>query len=162
MIENCSLSFSALGTLRKPLSTLVLHFNEYSSNVSSQPSEAAFLASLMPEYNYHQFSIPLIATPSNFHNLEKMYSQIPNVQIRPLRLQPRHLNISAMLSLMSMGKNDSVPLYMAQVTKVLREMAINSGGSFDYFDFRKRLNELTLDRSQTLFLDKKMNFSACQ
>lgn len=159
IIENCSLSFSALGTLRKPLSTLVLHFNEYSSNVSSQPSEAAFLASLMPEYNSHQLSIPVsvLATPSNFHNLEKMYSQIPNVQIRPLRLQPRHLNISAMLSLMSMGKNDSVPLYMAQVTKVLREMAINSGGSFDYFGFRARLNALPLDRSQTIFLDQRLD-----
>ena len=153
------MSFSALGTLRKPLSTLVLHFNEYSSNVSSQPSEAAFLASLMPEYNSHQLSIPVsvLATPSNFHNLEKMYSQIPNVQIRPLRLQPRHLNISAMLSLMSMGKNDSVPLYMAQVTKVLREMAINSGGSFDYFGFRARLNALPLDRSQTIFLDQRLD-----
>jgi hypothetical protein len=159
VIENCSLSFSALGTLRKPLSTLVLHFNEYSSNVSSQPSEAAFLASLMPEYNSHQLSIPVsvLASPSNFHNLEKMYSQIPNVQIRPLRLQPRHLNISTMLSLMCLGKNDSVPLYMAQVTKVLREMAIHSKGSFDYLEFRARLNALPLDRLQTFFLDQRLD-----
>jgi len=86
-----------------------------------------------------------------------MYSQIPNVQIRPLRLQPRHLNISTMLSLMSLGKNDTVPLYMAQVTKVLREMAIHSRGSFDYLEFRARLDALPLDRLQTFFLDQRLD-----
>ncbi|KAF9894787.1 hypothetical protein FE257_004408 [Aspergillus nanangensis] len=159
MIENCSLAFPALGSLKKPVSTLVLNYNEYSSNASSQPSEAAFLASIMPEYSTKQQSIPVrvLVSPTNFHNLGKMYSQIPNVTVQPFRLHPRHLNISMMLSLMSMGKGDSMPLYMAQVTRVLREMAIESGGHFDYAGFRRRLNDLRLDRAQTPFLFQRLD-----
>jgi hypothetical protein len=157
--ENCSLNFPALGPLKKPLSTLVLHYNEYSSNVSSQPSEAAFLSSTIAEYSSQLQSIPVtvLVTPSNFHNLSKMYSQIPNLQVRPFRLQPHHLNISTMLSLMSLGKNDVMPLYMAQVTRVLREMAMDNVGPFNYLAFRARLNALRLDRAQTAFLDQRLN-----
>ncbi|RAO67845.1 uncharacterized protein BHQ10_003857 [Talaromyces amestolkiae] len=160
IIENCSLPFPALGVLKKPLSTLVLHYNEYSSNVSNQPSEAAFLASTMPEYSkkFHK-SIPVrvLTSPSNFHNLEKMYSQIPSVSVHPFRLQPHHLNIATMLSLMSMGKKDSKPLYMAQLTRILREMALTNKGRFNYFDFRQRLKDLRLDRTQTPFLEQRLD-----
>ncbi|KAA8647683.1 uncharacterized protein ATNIH1004_006377 [Aspergillus tanneri] len=147
-----------IGNLRKSVSTLVLHFNEYSSTVSSQPSEAAFLASVMPEYTKQQ-PIPLrvLVSPTNFHNLAKMYSQIPNVQVQVFKIQPRHLNISMMLSLMSVSQNDGMPLYMAQVTRVLREMAMESGGHFDYSDFRNRLSALRLDRAQTPFLYQRLD-----
>lgn len=159
-LENCSLPFPALGVLKKPLSTLVLHYNEYSSNVSNQPSEAAFLASTMPEYSkkFHK-SIPVrvLTSPSNFHNLEQMYSQIPSVSVHPFRLQPRHLNIATMLSLMSMGKKDSKPLYMAQLTRILREMALTNKGRFNYFEFRQRLKDLRLDRTQTPFLEQRLD-----
>ncbi|OKL56110.1 hypothetical protein UA08_08679 [Talaromyces atroroseus] len=158
--ENCSLPIPSLGILKKPLSTLVLHYNEYSSNVSNQPSEAAFLASTMPEFGgSYKKSIPVrvLTSPSNFHNLEKMYSQIPSVSVQPFRLQPRHLNIATMLSLMSMGKKDSMPLYMAQLTRVLREMALTNQGRFNYFEFRKRLKDLHLDRSQTPFLEQRLD-----
>lgn len=138
----------------------MLHYNEYSSNVSSQPSEAAFLASIMPEYkkNYKK-SIPVkvLTSPSNFYNLEKMYSQIPNVNVCPFLLQPQHLNIATMLSLMSMGKKDSMPLYMAQLTRILREMALTNKGYFNYFEFRKRVRDLRLDRSQTPFLEQRLD-----
>ncbi|KAK1139247.1 hypothetical protein N8T08_001177 [Aspergillus melleus] len=158
MIENCSLSFPALGNLKKPLSTLVLQYNEYSSNLSSQPSETAFLSSIIPQYMSFQKPIPVrvLVSPSNFHNLQRMYSQIPNVEVRPFRLKPHHLSTSMMLSLMSMGKNDSMPLYMGQLTKILREMAMENKGSFDYLDFRKRLSALRLDRTQTPFLEQRL------
>lgn len=159
ILENCSLPFPQLGTLKRPLSSLVIHFNEYSSNVSSQPCETAFLASTLPEYSSQRFSIPVtvLVSPSNFANLQRMYSQIPNVKIRPFQLQPRHLSIGTMLSLMSLNKNDSMPLYMAQITRVLREMAMEAGGDFNYFEFRKRLKNLKLDGSQTTFLDQRLD-----
>ncbi|KAH1353851.1 hypothetical protein KXV31_004570 [Aspergillus fumigatus] len=137
---------TSLGSLTRSISTLVLQFNEYSSSVSSQPSEAAFLASVMPEYAQQQ-RIPLrvLVSPTNFHNLAKMYSQIPNVQAQAFRIQPRHLN------------NDGMPLYMVQVARVLREMAMESGGCFDYLDFRERLSALHLDRAQTPFLHQRLD-----
>lgn len=148
----------ALGNLRRPVSTLVLHFNEYSSTVSSYPSETAFLASVMPEHRDQQpICVRVLVSATNYHNLEKMYAQIPEVEIRPFKLQPRHLNISSMLSLMSISQNDSLPLYMAQVTRVLREMATTSGGRFDYPDFRAKLLSLNLDRAQTPFLQQRLD-----
>ncbi|EEQ32230.1 conserved hypothetical protein [Microsporum canis CBS 113480] len=152
-------SITSTGILKQPLSTLVLQFNEYSSNISSQPSEMAFLSSIMPEYSSQklQVLVTVLVSPSNFYNLKTLYSQIPGVQVRPFRLQPRHLNISTMLSLMSLGKGDSMPLYMSQVTMLLREMAIKNEGSFDYLAFRARLNSLHLQRTQTPFLDQRLD-----
>lgn len=111
------MTMPALGTLKTPISTLVLQFDEYSSTVSSQPSEAAFLAEVMPQYAQEQ-PVPLrvLVSPTNYHNLKTMYSQIPNVEVRPFKIQPNHLNISMMLSLMSISQGGGMPLYMAQVT----------------------------------------------
>ena len=152
------MTMPALGTLKTPISTLVLQFDEYSSTVSSQPSEAAFLAEVMPQYAQEQ-PVPLrvLVSPTNYHNLKTMYSQIPNVEVQPFKIQPNHLNISMMLSLMSISQGGGMPLYMAQVTRVLREMAMESGGYFDYCDFRSRLKSLKLDRSQTPFLHQRLD-----
>lgn len=114
----------------------------------------------MPEYSKKSTkSIPVrvLTSPSNFYNLEAMYLQIPGVRVQPFRLQPRHLNIATMLSLMSMGKKDSKPLYMAQLTRILREMALYNKGQLNYSDFRKRLKDLRLDRSQTPFLEQRLD-----
>ncbi|KAJ1717570.1 hypothetical protein NYO67_258 [Aspergillus flavus] len=160
IIENCSLPLPTLGALKQPLSTLVLNFNEYSSNVGAQPCEAAFLSSVLPEWSKQGLFIRVrvLVPPSNFYNLKKMYSQIPNVEVQPFRLKPHHLNISTLLSLMCVGNGDQMPLYMSQVIRVLREMAIeNKGGTFDYLDFRKRLEDLNLNRMQTPFLHQRLD-----
>ncbi|KAH3337956.1 hypothetical protein KXW81_000286 [Aspergillus fumigatus] len=147
-----------IGSLTRSISTLILQFNKYSSSVSSQPSEAAFLATVMPEYSQqHQIPLRVLVSPTNFHNLKRMYSQIPNVKVQAYRIQPRHLNISMILLLISVSQNDSMPLYIAQVTRVLREMAMESGGCFDYLDFRERLSALHLDRVQTPFLHQRLD-----
>lgn len=157
-LENCSIRLPALGTLNQSISTLVLQFDEYTSTTSSQPSEAAFLASALPQYAHEQ-PVPLrvLVSPTNLFSLRGMYSQIPNIEIQPFKLQPKHLNISMMLSLMSVPQSGGIPLYMAQVTRILREMAMESGGYFDYSDFRDRLNKLKLDRSQTPFLYQRLD-----
>lgn len=62
-----------------------------------------------------------------------------------------------MLSLMSFSQSGGMPLYMAQVTRILRDMAMESGGYFDYCDFRARLNALKLNRSQTPFLHQRLD-----
>ncbi|GFF97061.1 hypothetical protein IFM47457_11203 [Aspergillus lentulus] len=56
--------------------------------------------------------------------------------------------VSMLLSLMSVSQNDGMPLYMAQVTRVLREMAMESS---------EHLSALHLDRSQTLFLHQRLD-----
>ncbi|PTU20416.1 hypothetical protein P175DRAFT_0502541 [Aspergillus ochraceoroseus IBT 24754] len=46
---------------------------------------------------------------------------------------------------------------MAQVTKILREMAIESNSYFNYPDFRTRLSALRLDQAQTPFLYQRLD-----
>lgn len=152
------MTMPSLGILQKSVSTLVLQFDEYSSTMSSQPSEAAFLARVMPQYAQEQ-PVPLrvLVSPTNLHNLQRMYSQIPSVEVRPFKIQPKHLNISMMLSLMSVSQGNEMPLYMQQVTRVLRDMAMESGGYFDYYDFRARLHALNLSRAQTPFLHQRLD-----
>jgi hypothetical protein len=72
-------------------------------------------------------------------------------------LQPEDLNIGTMLALMSIDQTKSTPLYMGQVTKILREMAAESVGSFDYHEFRRRLREVRFDRVQTEFLNQRLD-----
>ncbi|KAJ0417602.1 hypothetical protein BJY00DRAFT_325432 [Aspergillus carlsbadensis] len=159
IIENCSMGLPALGKLEQSVSTLVLNFNEYSSSVNSQPTEAAFLASVLPKYASQQQRLPVrvLVSPTNYHNLTRMYSQIPHVEVRAFRLNPQHLNIGMMLSLMSMSQSSGMPLYMAQVLKLLRDMVIERGGHFDYCDFRSRLQKLRLERAQTPFLAQRLD-----
>ncbi|GKZ38702.1 hypothetical protein AbraIFM66950_011071 [Aspergillus brasiliensis] len=157
-LENCSMTMPALGTLQRSISTLILQYDEYSSALSSQPSEAAFLARVMPQYAQERpLPLRVLVSPTNFHNLKNIYSQIPNIEVRPFRLQPKHLTISMMLSLMSISQSGTMPLYMAQVTRILRQMAMEQGGCFDYADFRARLNALNLDRTQTPFLYQRLD-----
>jgi hypothetical protein len=83
--------------------------------------------------------------------------QIPAVTVRPFKLRPRDLNIGTMLTLMSIDQSQAAPLYMGQVTKVLRDMASESSGNFNYRVFRRRLDDLDLDRKQIGFLDQRLD-----
>jgi hypothetical protein len=71
------------------------------------------------------------------------------------RLLPR--NIATMLTLMSVDHTQAAPLYLGTVTKVLREMAAQSSGSFIYPEFRRRLDEAGFDRKQLDFLNQRLD-----
>lgn len=127
-----------LGNLENPLSALVFHFNEFTSRTSYNPSEAAFLATAhrdFPDYPTVS-SVTVLVSPTNYHSLSQLYTQIPKVKVRPFKLQPHMLDVGTMLMLIAFDQSQKTPLYMAQVTKILRDMAIESAGGFDYLDFR--------------------------
>jgi hypothetical protein len=83
--------------------------------------------------------------------------QIPGVTVQPFKLRPRDLNIGTMLTLMSVDQSQAAPLYMSHVTKVLREMASESSGNFNYPDFRRRIDNVKLDRKQREFLNQRLD-----
>lgn len=49
---------------------------------------------------------------------------------------------------MSVDQSQSVPLYIGQTTKILREMASTSPNGFDYSEFKRRLQKSHLARAQ--------------
>ncbi|KAI9778835.1 MAG: hypothetical protein M1816_003899 [Peltula sp. TS41687] len=158
LIENCIIQSPALGLLEKPLSALVFHFEECSSRLSFRPSEAAFLAfPRIPLANPINIRVRILVSPSNYLILSALYKQIPGVMVQPFKLRPGDLNIATMLTLMAVDQTESVPLYMSQVTRILREMASQSPGKFDYLTFRRRLYGAGLDRKQIEFLKQRLD-----
>ena len=136
---------------------MVLHFGEFNSKEAFRPCEAAFLS--IPEPEYYRGpgvrGVTVLVSPSNYHSLRASYSQIPGVTVQQLKLRSRDLNIQSMLTLMSIDNSSNPPLYMAHVTKVLRDMAAR-GRDFDYIDFNARLSELDLIPGQRRMLDQRL------
>ena len=139
-----------LGNLRKQLSALVFHFCQYTSHVSFRPCEAAFLACPSQQFPSHPCVVPvnILIAPSNYQKLHTSYAQIPGVSVRPFRLRPRDLNVGSILTLMSVDQSQSAPLYIGQVTKILRETASTSPEGFNYIQFKRRLQGSKLSKAQ--------------
>jgi hypothetical protein len=148
-----------LGNLPKPLSALVFNFAEFNSRANFRPSEVAFLASPNKQNptQLRATKVKVLVSPSNYHNLAELYTQIPGVEVHPFKIHPQDLNISIMLTLMAVDNTHAVPLYLGTVTKILRQMATESGGSFDYAKFRRLLDEAGLDKKQLDFLEQRLD-----
>ncbi len=149
---------STLGVLQKPLSALVFHYEECGSRLGLKPCEAAFLARQNLQMQSHPTvkSVTIMASPSNLLSLTKLYQQIPGVAVGPFKLLPRELNIGTMLTLMAVDQSDTAPLYMSQVTRILREMATD-GLEFSYHTFKYHLDQADLDRRQREFLSQRLD-----
>jgi hypothetical protein len=89
--------------------------------------------------------------------MKALYTQIPGVKVNPFKLQPKDLNISTMLTLMSVNKTEAAPLYMGIVTKILRDMASKTAEGFDYPEFKRQLDDARLDRKQIEFLTQRLD-----
>ncbi|KAL9103819.1 MAG: hypothetical protein Q9163_001173 [Psora crenata] len=159
VVENCLINTPVLGNLHKKLSALVLHYSQYNSVSSFRPCEAAFLACPSRQFP----SLPCVApvnilvAPSNYHNLRAWYEQIPGVNVEPFRLRPRDLNVSSMLTLMAVDQSHAAPLYIGQITKILRDMASTSFNGFNYPDFKRRLQASKLSRAQQGPLQQRLD-----
>ncbi len=157
-----------LGPLHKPLAVLLFHYTECTSRLSFRPSEAAFLAfpAVAAQMSAAQpnSSIPVtvLAAPSNYRDLHALYNHIPGVRLRPFRLRSSDLNVGTMLTLMAIDQSDAAPpLYMAVVTRILRDMGASAGpppsasssaanalSVFDYLEFKRHLGLAGLDQLQ--------------
>ncbi|KAE9375761.1 hypothetical protein N431DRAFT_403720 [Stipitochalara longipes BDJ] len=159
MIENCLITSPVLGVLQKPLSALVFNFAEYCSGSSFRPCELAFLASPGSQIPSHLGvkKVNVLVSPSNYLSLKGLYTQIPGVTVQPFKLRPKDLNISTMLTLMSVNQTQAAPLYMGTVTKILRNMASKTAEAFNYPEFRRQLDDAGLDRKQEEFLNQRLD-----
>jgi hypothetical protein len=101
--------------------------------------------------------VNVLVSPSNYVLLKAAYTQIPNVTVQPFMLRPKDLNISTILTLMSVSQTEAPPLYMGVVKKILRTMASESGDSFKYPEFRRRLGDAGLDKKQEEFLNQRLD-----
>lgn len=116
------------------------------------PCEAAYLASHIP--------VTVLVAPSSLSRAAEMYRAIPGARNRlnvlPLRLKEKDLNVERMLTLMAVDRaDDRPPLYMEIVRKVLRSMA-NSSAGFNYKQFRNLLDAEDLMPGQRVPLNLRL------
>ncbi|EUC42080.1 hypothetical protein COCMIDRAFT_104473 [Bipolaris oryzae ATCC 44560] len=175
ILENSLIHSKYLGKLENPLSALVFSYGHFNGDgVGFSISEAAFLA--FPEAGVpgaaHVKKVHVLVSPSNYVRISKLYLRLPNVSVTPFKIKPQNLDIATMFTLMNVNESEEVPLYMAQVTQILRNMS-TVGGPFDYETFKSHLKKQTFNPTQTnmlqmrlglleSFLDLTNTFSATQ
>lgn len=159
IIENSLIPSKHLGRLQNPLSALVFSYGHFSGDgIGFSISEAAFLASIGAKVPgaAHVKKVHVLVSPSNYARISKLYLQLPNVSVTPFKIKPRNLNITTILTLMNVNESEETPLYMAQVTQILREMS-TTGGPFDYKAFKLHLKKQKFNPAQTNMLQMRLS-----
>lgn len=149
LLENALMKNNKLNHLPSPLTGLVLHYDKFCGDNSSQICEAAYLCSAGIPVN-------VLVSPSNIWALTKLYTELPGLtpeqpkpKVSPLYISEKQLNTARVMALMSVNEGSGqVPLYMEVVSNILREMAMQGQMSFNYDEFRSRLESTEWVRGQ--------------
>ena len=159
IIENATIPSPNLGQLEKPVSALVFNYGEWSNaGLGFNISEATFLGTANPRYaGQHVKQINVLHSPSN-PAIKKLYERLPNVNTVPFKLKAHSLDIAALRTLMAVDEKSTVPLYMARVEAILRDIATkSSNGCLNYAEFKRRLVRESFDPTQTNMLEMRLN-----
>ncbi|KAH7418481.1 hypothetical protein BKA64DRAFT_563940, partial [Cadophora sp. MPI-SDFR-AT-0126] len=153
LLENCLLK-SSTSRLDNPLSGLVFHYDSFISDLQGTPCEVAHLSS------NPNIKVRILCSPSNVQTFKRTYSGL-NVDIEPLMINQQDLNTKRMLDLMAVNTEDGkMPLYLHEITRILREMRIqqqNSDGSFNYAQFKQRVELSPMTRAQQAPLTQRLD-----
>lgn len=158
-LENALIPSRHLGRLEKPLSGLVFAYDDFSSDGSGfSVSEVAHLAAPHSAFPKHPSvkKITVLVSPSN-PVIARIYSRLPNVTVVPFKLNPRSLTINTILTLMAVDESETIPLYLAQLTKILRDINVKNNGYFDYHAFRKQLKKCNFNPAQEAMLQLRLD-----
>ncbi|KAF2125416.1 hypothetical protein P153DRAFT_434481 [Dothidotthia symphoricarpi CBS 119687] len=158
MLENALIPSPHLGQLKSPVSALVFSYGEFSNGGSGfNVSEAAFLSAANRSFPGQCVkNITVLTSPSN-PAIRKFYERFPNIEIIPFKLKAKTLDIGTLLTLMAVNEKSDVPLYMAKVESILRNIAMESkAGVFDYDLFKERLALEDFDPKQTNMLEMRL------
>lgn len=159
ILENALIPSPHIGRLESPLSALVFSYGHFSGGGEGfSISEAAFLAAAHPKFRTHPHvkKVTVLVSPSNYHDISKLYARLPNVEVIPFKIRPANLDVGTMLTLMAVDESDDMPLYLAQVTEILRRMA-TEGRSFKYQEFKKRLSMCKFNPAQEAMLKMRLD-----
>lgn len=156
--ENFLFPSHKIGKLPSPVGGLIFNYDNHSSGVTVRPCEAVYLATHVP--------VTVLVSASNFPRMQKLYStlgsNIPQNQLpklKALKFSEQDLNLTRLLSLMSVDKSDHVPLYMECITSILREMATSGGNKegLDYGLFKRKLDAKGFTKQQSGSLNQRLD-----
>lgn len=99
-----------IGSLKKPLAGLVLHFGE--GGPSSLPSEAAWIG-VSKLNNVETPKVCVYVSRSSLNTMKRVYRPLGDkIEVKPLLFSQSELDAEAFLSMMSVGSSESAPLYV--------------------------------------------------
>lgn len=142
LLESYIDSTCGAGELPRPLAGIVMHYDTFTNDTTTQLCEAAYLCS-------SGIPVNVLVCPSNIWTMKRLYKSLPGLppgtnrpNIMPLYLTTSQLNISRILKLMAVDPStDKTPLYMEVVRNIVRQMAMEGPG-FAYHEFRRRLTQV--------------------
>ncbi|EAT80541.2 hypothetical protein HBH56_143640 [Parastagonospora nodorum] len=144
MLENCILSTPNIGKNPHPLAGLVLH---YDGSRGSGVCEAAYLCS--------QVKTRVLVSASNYGNLKSKYEDMAKkcggtIEVQKLLIATDHLDTERVKTLMAVSKDGEMPLYIQTLVKIIRDIAIQSGGvgTFDYGRLKEELRDQMFSERQ--------------
>lgn len=158
MIENAVVPSKTLGELKKPMSALVFSYGEWSNGGANFTlSEAISLATPAAGFPHLKAKkITVLVSPTN-PAIKTLYERY-DVQVIPFMLKPSSLDISALRALMAVDETSAVPLYMAKIESILRDIAMKSkDGVVDYSEFKKAVDKQGFDAHQENMLNMHLN-----
>ena len=142
ILEDCLLPSPILGALPNPLTSLLFHYDSYTSSFGGQACEAAYLSS-------SGLDVTVLVAPTNLSNMISLYQKLPGLiangrkpKVQPLLLDQKYLNVERLMTLMSAGSHEGpIPLYMQSMLQILREMALDpkKKPGIDYMQFKERI-----------------------
>lgn len=109
LLENALIASSPAGQLSSPLAGLVIHYDKFTAFSSTQLCEAAYLYS-------SDIPVRVLVSPTNYLAMKKAYETLAGgskmLEVQPLCLPQKDLNIGMMKTLMSIGNRTEQPLYI--------------------------------------------------
>ena len=90
--------------------------------------------------------------------MQRTYNRL-NIDVQPLQIKHSDLNTKRMIELMAVKSDEPVPLYMHTIYRVLREMRLTqqeSGGKFDYGEFKRQIMNSGLMPAQVTPLTQRL------
>ncbi|KAI1789044.1 hypothetical protein LXA43DRAFT_893681 [Ganoderma leucocontextum] len=128
----------SIGSCKKALSGLVLHFSEGGSG--AQPCEAAWVGCPQGE-GVESPRVHVYVSKSCLTTMKKVYAPLQAVEVSPLHFPETELDAEAILSMMALGSSESAPLYMHSIMSILREL----GEGFTYKKFLSEIDKAKKD-----------------
>ena len=156
LLENALVPNHEAGVLPSPLAGLVMHYDSYSSQSTTQLCEAAYLCS-------SGIPVNILVSPSNIWAMKRLYNNLPGLppgsprpKVLPLYLEENQLDVARILKLMAVDPtSEKTPLYMEIVMSIVRQMAME-GEQFTYTGFRERLAKAKWLSGQKAPLDLRL------
>ncbi|KAK5625704.1 hypothetical protein RRF57_001420 [Xylaria bambusicola] len=152
ILENCLIQSDKLGSLPRPLTGIVFHYDDYASDSRVNPCEAAYLGS------HPTISVRVLCSPTNIRAIKESYGQLQNVTVEALRLDQSDLNTRRMMELMVFDR--AQPLYASVIQRILRDMRLShqdKPGRFNYREFITKLEDEPLSADQKRGLRQRLD-----